>query len=85
MADTAHRLPKVERLNGGKPILERIESHPWENKVTFNPACAFVDDKDELASIISTLPFSDGIKKQLSQHSALCFLLYRAQGKKTAE
>ncbi len=76
--------PKVERLNEGRPILERVESHPWESKVTFNPACAFVDDKDELASIISTLPFAEKVKKQLSQHPALCFLLYRAQGKKTA-
>lgn len=76
-------LPKIERLNGGNPILQKVESHPWENKVTFNPACAFVDNKNELASIISTLPFSDSIKKQLFQHSALCFLLYRAQGRKT--
>ena len=76
---------QVQRLNGGNPILQKIESHPWENKVTFNPACAFVDDKNELASIIPDLPFSDSIKKQLSQHSDLCFLLYRAQGKKTAE
>ncbi len=78
-------IPKVERLHGGKPLIERIESHPWENKVTFNPACVLVEDKGELASIISTLPFSDRMKKQLSQHSALCFLLYRAQGKKTTE
>lgn len=78
-------MPKVERLNGGKPILRKIESHAWENKVTFNPACAFVDNNVELGSIISTLPFSDSIKKQLLQHSALCFLLYRAQGKKTVE
>ncbi len=76
---------KVERLNGGNPILQRIESHPWENKVTFNPACAFVDDRNELASIISSLPFGDGIKQILSQEPSLCFLLYRAQGRKTSE
>ncbi len=76
---------QVERLNGGNPILQKIDSHAWENKVTFNPACAFVSDKDELASIITTLPFSESTKKQLAQHSALCFLLYRAQGKKTAD
>jgi predicted GH43/DUF377 family glycosyl hydrolase len=78
-------VPIVERLNGGKPILQRIESHPWENKVTFNPACALVSDKHELEPIISTLPFSDTMKKQLSRYSALCFLLYRAQGRKSQE
>ncbi len=78
-------VPTVERLNGGNPILERVESHPWENKVTFNPACALVDNKDELASLVPSLPLSDEVKRTLSEQSALCFLLYRAQGKKTAE
>ncbi|HEX9656616.1 MAG TPA: glycosidase [Bacteroidota bacterium] len=78
-------VPRVERLNGGNPILRQIEYHPWENKVTFNPACALVEDKHELASIIARLPFSDEVRKTLGEHSALCFLLYRAQGKKTPE
>lgn len=78
-------VPKVERLNGGNPILQSIESHTWENKVTFNPACALVDNKDELASLIPLLPFSKEVKRTLSRESALCFLLYRAQGKKTAK
>ena len=29
--------PRVQRLHGGTPILRRIEDHPWENRVTFNP------------------------------------------------
>jgi predicted GH43/DUF377 family glycosyl hydrolase len=76
-------MPRVERLNGGEPILDRLTAHLWENKVTFNPACAFVDDNAELATIIRDLPFSIEIKEQLSRHSALCFLLYRGQGEKT--
>ena len=80
----ARFLPTVDRLNGGNPIIHKIESHPWENRVTFNPACAFVEGKDELASIIPALPFSADVKKTLSLRPALCFLLYRAQGKRTA-
>ncbi|HUL43687.1 MAG TPA: glycosidase [Bacteroidota bacterium] len=78
-------LPKIERLNNGLPLVQRIADHPWENKVTFNPACAFVSDASELSRIISALPFSLGIKKSLSTESGLCFLLYRAQGKPSPE
>jgi predicted GH43/DUF377 family glycosyl hydrolase len=78
-------LPKVLRLNDGKPIIEAIASHPWENKVTFNPACALVENRTELASIIEGLPFTDDVKQTLSRQQALCFLLYRAQGGKTKD
>ena len=76
--------PKIERLNNSRPLIQKIESHPWENKVTFNPACGFVTDPDELASIIHSLPFDGATKAKLEKESALCFLLYRAQGRKTA-
>ena len=76
-------VPHVQRLHNGIPLLRRIEAHPWENKVTFNPACTLVDDKGALASIIPRLPFDEQIKSLLSAQPALCFLLYRAQGKKT--
>lgn len=78
-------LVPVERLNEGKPILERIPDHPWESKVTFNPACVLVGDKQELERIIPELPFSNRVKDSMSTHSALCFLLYRAQGKRTSQ
>ena len=74
----------IERLNNGKPLIQKIESHPWENKVTFNPGCAFVSDQNELASIIPSLPFDEAVRTRLKSEVALCFLLYRAQGKKTA-
>lgn len=75
----------IERLNDGNPLLRRIDAHPWENKVTFNPACAYVNDRSELASIIPALPFDEETKRRLKKEEALCFLLYRAQGKQTAD
>ncbi|HTK80914.1 MAG TPA: glycosidase [Bacteroidota bacterium] len=77
------RLPRIERLHGGKPVLQKILSHPWENKVTFNPACVFVADQRELARIIPNLPFDERTKELLRKEPGLCFLFYRAQGMKT--
>jgi beta-1,2-mannobiose phosphorylase / 1,2-beta-oligomannan phosphorylase len=76
--------PRVIRLNDGHPLLERLLNHSWENRVTFNPACALVTDRKELSSIIASLPFDQDTRGQLQSQSALCFLLYRAQGEKTA-
>ncbi|MBM2841051.1 MAG: hypothetical protein HW412_1579 [Bacteroidetes bacterium] len=83
MNDKESALPRVHRLNNGLPVIQPVASHPWENKVTFNPACALVENRFELASIIGKLPFADDVKRTLSAQPALCFLLYRAQGKKT--
>lgn len=76
-------LPVVERLNDGVPVLTRIESHPWENVVTFNPACALVQEEDGLAGIVNDLPVAEGVRQRLRSHRALVFLLYRAQGSPT--
>lgn len=83
MADPAAVAPTMIRLNGGQPILQRVAGHPWENRVTFNPACALVVDRGELARIIPSLPFDSATKRLLQAQKALCFLLYRAQGEKT--
>lgn len=83
MSTSSGFIPRVERLNNGKPILEKISAHLWENKVTFNPACALVENKDELRRIVAGLPFDDRTKQRLNTYPALCFLLYRAQGEKT--
>ncbi|MDE3056390.1 MAG: glycosidase [Bacteroidota bacterium] len=72
----------VERLNNGEPLLEKIQAHQWENKVTFNPACALVEEKNELRRIVAGLPFDNNTKQRLNTFPALCFLLYRAQGEK---
>ena len=76
---------KFERLNNGKPIVQKIDSHSWENRVTFNPACTLVTDRNELNLIISNLPFDEKTLDILRSQPALCFLLYRAQGNKTPE
>lgn len=76
-------IPHVQRLNGGRPILGPIDTHPWENRVTFNPACAFVEDRPTLDAVIKTLPFDEPTKAVLRSQSGLCFLLYRAQGART--
>jgi len=78
-----NQAPRIERLNDAQPIVHRIESNPWENKVTFNPACFLVTDRLELNSIIEQLPFGQSTKTILLNQPALCFLLYRAQGAKT--
>lgn len=83
MPAKANFFPSVQRLHGGEPLLQRIPHHPWENKVTFNPAAILVDDRFELDRIISGLPFSKPVKEVLTAQPALCFLLYRAQGNAT--
>lgn len=77
--------PSVERLNEGKPILEKIPDHPWESDAVFNPACAIVDDRAELDTIIASLPFDKETKTVLASQSALVFMVYRARGKKEHE
>ena len=77
--------PRVQRLHDGNPILQRIEDHPWENRVTFNPACAFVSDRPMLQAIIRSLPFDEPTRELLLTQEGLCFLLYRAQGARRAE
>ncbi|HYQ86256.1 MAG TPA: glycosidase [Bacteroidota bacterium] len=75
---------RVERLHGGKLILERIPSHPWESKVTFNPACALVSGRETIVTIIEKTPFDRRTKETLAKREALVFLLYRAQGATSA-
>jgi len=77
--------PVVERLHAESPLLAPVNAHPWENKVTFNPACVLIEDRAELDRIIPALPFSREVLQRLASFPALCFLLYRAQGAKTAE
>jgi len=72
--------PRVQRLHGGTPILRRIEEHPWEDRVTFNPACAFVDERRMIEAIVPSLPFDESTRSTLLDQEGLCFLLYRAQG-----
>jgi predicted GH43/DUF377 family glycosyl hydrolase len=76
-------IPSVQRLNQALPLIRAVPGHPWENKVTFNPAAILVDDRSELDRIIPGLPFNNTVRDALHAQPALCFLLYRAQGKPT--
>jgi len=76
-------VPNVIRLNNNTPVIKNVPSHLWENKVTFNPACALISDSGTLRTLIPQLPFDSATKRVLDTHAALCFLLYRAQGRKT--
>jgi predicted GH43/DUF377 family glycosyl hydrolase len=76
--------PIVERLNNGFPILAREDGHPWENRVTFNPACALVRGGDEVRGVLDELPVGAAVRDELRSHPALVFLFYRAQGAPTA-
>lgn len=75
---------KVERLNSGKPILEKVAENPWESKVVFNPACVLIEDKEELERIIESIKPDPETVSEIKRHDAICFLIYRAQGEKTA-
>jgi beta-1,2-mannobiose phosphorylase / 1,2-beta-oligomannan phosphorylase len=85
MAASTNGAPPIIRLNNGRPIVQQVTGHPWENRVTFNPACALVSDPAELSKIIPSLPFDEATKQRFRSQKALCFLLYRAQGEKRSE
>lgn len=76
----SRKLPVVERLHNSQPLLRKEESHPWENKVVFNPAAVLIEDRVTLDRINAALPFDDAICRQLAAQRALTFLFYRAQG-----
>jgi predicted GH43/DUF377 family glycosyl hydrolase len=76
--------PPVQRLHGGRPVISKDERHDWENKVTFNPACALVDTPGALRKLVESLPAGRDVKERLLREKALVGILYRAQGKKTA-
>jgi beta-1,2-mannobiose phosphorylase / 1,2-beta-oligomannan phosphorylase len=77
--------PVIERLHEGKPIVTRDVNHPWENKVTFNPACALVDRPDVMRAMASAVACDNALKSRMLEQPALVALLYRAQGRTTPE
>jgi predicted GH43/DUF377 family glycosyl hydrolase len=76
-------IPTVQRLHNGQPIVHRVLEHPWENKVTFNPAAVLIEDRPTLERMIAALPFGEPERMKLREERALCVLLYRAQGAQT--
>ena len=70
----------VERLNGGRPVLEPIAEHAWESRVVLNPAAVCVDAADELEALMETWEFSAADRETLRAAGGACVMLYRAQG-----
>ena len=70
----------VERLHGGRPVLEPVAEHAWESRVVLNPAAVLVDDTDELAALSRAWGLTDGERRQLEEAGGACVMLYRAQG-----
>lgn len=71
---------RIERLNLGRPILEKVEGNPWESRVVFNPACVLVEDKEEINEIIESIKPDKETLNEIQKCESLCFLVYRAQG-----
>ncbi len=69
--------PRVERLHNAEPLLQKIDDHPWENKVIFNPACVLITNRHDLNAMVMNLPFDESTKHRMLSHAALCFMLYR--------
>jgi len=74
----------VERLHGAAPILTKIESHPWEGRVAFNPACALLTEREWIDQLLKALPLDANLREELRRRAALVCLLYRAQGSATS-
>ncbi len=70
----------IERLNLGRPILEKETNNQWENKVVFNPACVLVEDENEIGEIVESIKPDKETLGEIKKQKALCFLIYRAQG-----
>ena len=77
--------PRVERLHGGRPVIGKCDDHPWENKVVFNTACVLVDTPEQILKLAEGLPVDAATRGVVLKERAVVVLLYRAQGKKTAE
>ncbi|MBK7259274.1 MAG: glycosidase [Ignavibacteriae bacterium] len=77
--------PRVERLHAGRPVLEKNDGHPWENKVVFNTACILVDTPGRIGKLAEALPVDAATKAIVQKERAVVALVYRAQGAKTAE
>ena len=70
----------VERLHGGRPILEPVPEHAWESRVVLNPAAVLVEDADELAALVDAWGLDDRERQRLEEAGGACVMLYRAQG-----
>jgi predicted GH43/DUF377 family glycosyl hydrolase len=76
---TNHAIP-VERLKGGLPYLEPIETHDWESGVVLNPAAQLVTDPEAMERIMAVWNLSNDQRQHLRIAGGLVAMIYRAQG-----
>jgi predicted GH43/DUF377 family glycosyl hydrolase len=68
----------IERLCSGKPVLQKFAHHSWEETGVLSPACSLMSQTDEIAVLITKLPFDPETKRMLQAQPALCIMLYAA-------
>ncbi|HEX9951332.1 MAG TPA: glycosidase [Rubricoccaceae bacterium] len=70
----------VERLHGGRPVLEPVPEHPWESGVVLNPAAVLVAPGPDLERMMGVWALADAQRDRLRNAGGACVMLYRAQG-----
>ncbi len=68
----------VERMHGGRPILEPVPEHPWESAVVLNPAAVRVEPGPDLDGMMDAWGLDGDQRRRLAEGA--CVMLYRAQG-----
>ena len=68
----------VERLHGGRPVLEPVADHEWESAVVLNPAAVRVEPGPRLDRMLGAHDLTEAQRGRLS--GGACAMLYRAQG-----
>lgn len=71
---------KVDRLHGGRPVLEPKRDSAWESSVVLNPAAVLLDD---ISAIPETWQLPEEARPGIIESGALCIMLYRAQGSRS--
>ena len=70
----------VERLWGGRPVLEPVPEHPWESGVVLNPAAVLVEPGPALDRMAAAWGLAEAHVDRLRNAGGACVMLYRAQG-----
>ncbi len=68
----------VERMHGGRPVLEPVAEHPWESAVVLNPAAVRVEPGPGLDRMMGAWGLDADQRARLA--GGACVMLYRAQG-----
>ena len=67
----------LDRLHGGRPVLEPKSDSEWESRVVLNPAAVLVD---EITAVPDTWQLPEEARHAVIESGAVCIMLYRAQG-----